>query len=289
MKLPSVAALETSEKRRELASAKYRYGTLYGALAGLVFACAVWGLDALFLSQAHVLFPWLKLIVGVFPCVGFGALAGRLVARLDKTVWSILVWLAVLALFTWLSLIIPFVIAPRLVVWLKPDLKGALDFVYYPAFQYQFGATLIWASLFGLITGLVQLPLTESAVFSNSWLGKVAPLLVPLILMVVAGSWIDTSDNKSLRSSLVNLDRAIQYTLDHRGQAIDSQTNQDLHLYALGSVTDLLDRPRWLTVRSYNSNLDDVRVLVQFGDAQVNCEAVSEQPLFCARAAPAGP
>ncbi len=287
--LPPVPPSEDSERLKTLLSSKYRYGMLYGAFTGLIFACMVWGFDGLRLSQAHALFPWLKFGLGLVMCLVLGMLAGRLAAQLDKTHWSVLIWLVTIAAFAWLSLVIPFILAPRLTVWWKPELQAWLNFTYYPEFQFRFGVTLIWCLLFGVITGFLQLPLTESAVYSTSLLGKGVPLLLPLILMIVAGSWVDNNNNGPLRNALLNLDQAIQYTLDHEGQTIAPNTVLDLHLYAITSVQDLIDRPRWLTVRSYNSTLDDVHLIVQFGDTRVDCETVSEQPLFCTRPGPTAP
>ena len=278
---PVLKPFEISDHNQKLSSEKVTYGMYYGISAGLAFAFAAWGIDGYQLSQAHALFPWLKFILGAIICTGLGGLAGRIAAAIEKVFVAILIWLVTSAIFAWLSVGLPFQIVPSLTVLLRPDLKNLLNYTYYPDFQYRLSIALIWAVLLGFFIGLLQLVLTESAVYSISFLGKSAPLLVCIIFMAIAGIWIDNLNNQPLRDGLLSINAAIQYLQQHHGQVIPPQIAQEQHLYALSSVEDLIDRPRSLFISNYSSTLEDIHVIVNFGGTLVDCESASGQPLFC--------
>ncbi len=274
---------------RKLTSAKHNYGMLYGAVAGLAFASAAWGVDDYILSQAHALYPWLKFIVGGILCVGVGALGGRLSAQFENMYVKILIWLAPLAAFAWLSLAIPFTFAPRLIVWLRPDIQGLLNYVYYPDFQVRFGLSLILALIFGLIAGLMQPMLTESAVFSSSSGGKLIPLIICAVLMGLSGTWVDSFNNEPLRSAVTSMNETIQYALDHQGQSVDPKVARQMHLSTVNSIAELIDRPRHLVVSSYDNTLGEVHLLVEFDHTPVSCVIVYAQPTFCEKVTSSAP
>ncbi len=281
---PLLKRTENPDALKKVISAKRKYGMFYGAVAGLAFAVAAWGIDGYFLSQAHALFPWLKFIIGSVLCVCAGAFAGRLSARSEKVTSSVLIWLVFLTLFAWFSLMVPFKLTPSLIVWLRPDLKGLLDYTYYPDFEYRFGLSLVLVLIFGIMVSLLQPTLTESAVFSNSSAGRLMPLAICTILMVLSGVWIDDFNNQPLRSAVISMDETIQYASEHQGQVIDPQVAREMHLSTIDSVADLLDRPRHLVVSGYNNDLGQVHVLVIFGNTPVDCVVVYAQPAFCKRA-----
>ncbi len=267
-------------------TAKHYYGLLYGAFAGLAFAIAVWGVDDFLLGEGHALFPWLKFVLGIVLCLAFGGLAGWLTARLDKTHLALFIWLVTLALFSWFSLLIPFRAVPNLLVWLKPELNGVLVYDYVDEVQIRFGVTLAVAITFGLIAGVLQLVLSESAVFSASPFSKIVPLLVCGFLMAIAGAWIDNFNNQPMRAALLSVDTAIQYKLEHRNQPIDPLISRQLHLSSVNSFEDLIDRPYRLVVTTYQGDLGTFHLLVMFPDARVDCVTVYEQPIYCQKVAP---
>ncbi len=285
--LPNLAA--RSDNPGRLASVSRRYGMLYGAFAGLAFAVAAWGVDGYYLSQAHALYPWLKFIVGFIVCVFAGALAGWLSARLEKVYLAVLIWLAASALFAWLSIAIPFQIAPVLLEWLRPDLKGLLDYVFYPDFQVRFAVGLTWALILGLFVGLLQIMMTESAVFSASIISKLIPMLVCAVLMFVSGNRIDGLSNQPLRTALVTMDTVIQYAGEHQGQKVDPQVARQMRLSVTDSIEGLLHLPRRLVVSKYDNYLGEVDIVVEFGNTPVKCVTVYGQPVFCEKAIPSVP
>lgn len=274
---------------RKVLSAKRRYGARFGAVAGLAFALAAWGIDALQLSAAHAYYPWLKLVVGLVCCIPLGWLAGRIAARADRSLTAVIIWVVTAGVFSWLTVALPFQIAPALSIRFNPALQGLLHYTVYDEFQTRLGVGVVWMLIFGALIGVLQLPMSEPAVVSTSSLGRILPLLVCAILMFVPGYIIDSLNNEPLRNGLISIDTVIQYSLDHEGQAIDPQTARDQHLSVLRNIQDLVHKPRHLIVGKYDKLLGQIDVIVGFGDTYVDCTSFYEQPTFCKPVAPATP
>jgi hypothetical protein len=286
---PSVDSFDNVDNIRTLINAKIKYGMIYGIFTGLAFAVAAWGMDGYSLSQAHALFPWMKLVLGSVICAGLGGLAGRIAASIDKVYMALLIWLATLAIFGWLSLELPFQLVPTVTLWLKPALKGLLQFPFYPDFQTRLGIVLVWTLIIGFIVGILQLPTSESAVFSISIFGKITPVVISAILMIIAGTVVDSFNNEPFRTAITSVDSVIQYTLDHQGQTIDPQIKSQLHLSILNNIEDLVNRSRRLVVANYDSSLREVQVIVEFRNTSVECLTVYGQPSFCEKVTATAP
>ncbi len=285
-----VESVDNESKRiKKLARGKRTYGMIFGICTGLAFAVAAWGIDGYSLSQAHALFPWLKFVLGAVICAVLGGLAGRIAAWLDKVYAAVLLWLVTSAIFAWLSLEIPFRMTPTVTLWLKPDLKGLLLFPYYPEFQSRLDVVLVWTLLISFIVSLLQLPMSESAVFSISAFGKVMPLVVSAILMIIAGRVVDNFNNEPFRKAVTSIDAAIQFKLDHQGQQTDPQIVSELQRSPLNRVEDLVSQSYHLVVSKYDATLGEVYVLVEFGNTPVNCLTVYGQPAFCDKVSASAP
>ena len=274
---------------KKLAREKTTYGMIFGICTGLAFAAAVWGIDGYSLSRVHALFPWLKFGLGTVICTVLGGLAGRIAAWLDKVYAAVLIWLVTSAIFAWLSLEIPFQMAPTLTLWLKPELKGLLQFPYYPDFQSRLDVVLVWTLILSFIVSLLQLPMSESAVFSVSVFGKLMPLIVSAILMIIAGRVVDSFNNDPFRNAITSMDSAIQFKLEHQGKQTDPQIVSELQRSPLNGVDNLVSRSYRLVVSNYDASLGEVYVLVEFGNTPVNCLTVYGQPAFCDKVSAAAP
>jgi len=273
--------LNELKSRPEVVRSKHVYGMTYGIVVGLGFAVAAWGVDAYLLSQSHALYPWLKFLVGAILCALTGGLTGWLVARLEKGIPALLLWLACAFVFAWLTNAVPFRIFPQLVGWLEPDIKDLLDYVYYENFQLRFGVAFVWIAIFVTIAGILQLPLADSAVFSTSIGGKVAPFLVCIVFMVINGVIIDDLTNLPLRESMVAMDQTIQFVLDAEEQPVDPAESRRMHATSLRNVQDQIQPTRRLLVSSYDEFFGEINVLIRFGDQWVECSTIYSQPTFC--------
>lgn len=148
---------------------------------------------------------------------------------------------------------------------------------------------LAWVLIFGLFVGLLQLTMTDSAMFSLSSAAKLLPLVVCAILMILAGSRVDDLTNQPLRIALISIDNVIQFANEHQGQNVDPQTAKQMHLGVVSSVEDLIRLPRYLVVSKYDNYLGEIDIAVEFGGTFASCVTVYGQPIFCEKGTPSSP
>jgi hypothetical protein len=270
-----------STDHTDVLRAKQAYGIWYGASLGFFFALFTWGLDAYSLSQMNSLYPWLKFAAGALLCAAAGGLTGWLAARSDKTIYAFLIWIVFGLFLAWLVVSLPTVIFPRLLNLLVPDVQQYLHYVYYPEFNTRIGVAFGWIIIFVGIAGLLQLPLSEGAVFSTSVLGKLAPILVGLLLMGVSGTIVDGLNNELLRTPVEELNSTIQFFVEHRGQHVDPADSRKFRQASLRTVKDMVTSHRKLIVSGYDAFLGEVDVLVKFDKNWVECQVFYNQPVNC--------
>lgn len=267
----------------EILRSKHMFGIWFGATLGLTFSIFAWGIDAFLLSQINGLFPWLKFLGGVIPCMIVGGFTGWLSAWLDKPLLAMLLWVGAASVFAWLTVSLPLQITPRILSLADPDIEGLLHYTYYEAFSTRFGVAYAWIAIFISLAGLLQLPLSDSAVFSTSFFGKVSPMLVTLVLVAICGTIVDGLNNELLRSPIDAVNTTVQYLVDHRGQNIDPVESRRMHLGALRPVEDLITPQRKFIVSGYDQFLEQVQVLARFDEAWVECDLVVNQLIGCKR------
>jgi hypothetical protein len=275
-----------SPERSDVLRSKHIYGIWFGAALGFTFSLFAWGVDAYLLSHMNSLHPWLKFVGGAIPCILIGALAGWLSAKIGKPMIAFMIWLMAALSFAWLTVMLPLQIAPRLLGLIEPQAEGLLHYQYYPGFASRIGVAFVWVGIFVSIAGLLQLPLSDSAVFSTSFLGKVAPMLVGLFLMGISGTIIDGLNNELLRSPIDALNSTIQFAVDHQGQKADLAQSRAMHQGALRVVQESITPERKLIVSAYDEYLSEVKVLVKFQRDWVECKVFYNQPLNCEKVTP---
>jgi hypothetical protein len=282
MKSLNSLSFEDLSQRPDVIRMKHRIGMAYGITVGLSFAAFTWGIDGFLLSHAHAFYPWLKFIIGAMICMVTGGIAGWLVARFERVILAPLIYLGVSFVFAWLTVSLPFQIFPNVVARLDPEAGNLLNYIYYEeSFDSRFAIAMVWISLFAALVGILQIPLAEPAAFSVTFFGKVAPLLVCAVLMLLNGTIVDNLSNESLRSAVLAIDDTIQFAVDHQGQEVDRDLARSMHVSALRPVEALINEPRRLIVRSYDEWLGQINVLVRFGDTWVDCSVIYNQPSFC--------
>ena len=275
--------------RPDVLGLKRRLGMAYGMTVGVAFAASAWGVDGYLLSQAHAMYPWLRLIIGAVICATVGGLVGWLVARFEKGILALLFYLGASFVFAWLIVHLPLRIFPRIVSWLDPETGGLLNYIFYENFNSRFTVAFVWVALFVSLAGILQIPLAEPAAFSTSFFGKIAPLIVCSVIMLVNGTLLDTVSNEPLRSPILEMNDTIEFAVDHRGEQVDRALARMMHMSSLRGVQDVIDRPRRLIVGSYDEWLGQVNILVRFGDTWVDCVTVYNQPSFCKYVIPNAP
>ena len=272
---------EIPADRADVLRAKHMYGIWYGAIIGLAFSIFAWGLDAYKLTQINGLYPWLKFLVGVFPCVIVGGFTGWLSARVGKPLLALLFWIIAASVFAWFTVSLPLQITPRVLDLIEPALKDLLHYTYYEQFSFRFGVAYTWLIIFAALAGLLQIPLSDSAVFSMSIFGKISPMLAAMILMAIAGSTMDNLNNELLRAPIDAINTTTQFFMDHRNEHIEPLQTRQMHLASLRTVQELVTPERKFIISGYDELLGDVQVLARFQKAWVECEVLYNQPLSC--------
>jgi hypothetical protein len=237
--------------------------------------------DAYQLSQIHGLDPWLKFLGGGIPCLIVGGVTGWLAARADKPILAMFLWLAAALLFAWLAVNLPIQITPRVLNVIEPGIEPLLHYTYYEEFSARIGVAYFWLAIFAALAGLLQVPLSDSAVFSTSFFGKISPMLLTLVLMGIAGTTMDNLNNELLRSPVETVDSAIQFLVDNGGKKIDAATYRRMHLAAFRTVENLITPQRNLVISGYDKVLGEVQVLIRFEQAWVECQVFYNQLLSC--------
>lgn len=265
---------------------KHMYGIWFGMALGLAFSIFAWGIDAYRLDQMNGLYPWLKFLVGVIPCMLVGGFTGWLSARLDKPLLAMVLWVVAASIFAWLTVNLPLQITPRLVTFLEPDIENMLQYTYYEQFSFRFAIAYFWLAIFAALAGLLQIPLSDSAIFSTSFFPTIAPILLIVALMAIAGNTMDNMNNQLLRGPISALNVTIQFFIDHQGEDIDPTLSRRMHLASLRTVKDVVTPERRLIISGYDETLEEVQVLARFQEAWVECEVLYEQPLSCEQLGP---
>jgi hypothetical protein len=196
--------------------------------------------------------------------------------------FGLLIWAVAASVFAWLTVSLPLQIAPRVLSLMDPEIRELLHYPSYPeSFASRFSIAYIWLLIFVSIAGLLQIPLSDSAVFSTSLFGKISPMLMTLVLMAVCGIIVDTLNNEFLRAPVDAFDSTIQFALDNRGKEIDPQKYRAMHLGALRTVDDLITPERKFIISGHDAFLEEVLVLARFEKAWVECQIISNQLISC--------
>jgi hypothetical protein len=268
-------------RRPEVLRAMRSYGLFYGVMVGLAFAGFAWGTDAVLLSQANAVQPWLKLIIGALVCAPAGGLAGWLTMRFERGLLSVFFWIGAALVFAWMTVALPLQIFPKVLLLLEPDLDGLVKYFMASEMAFRFGVSFVWVGLFVTIAGILEIPMGRPAAFSTTIMGRLAPSLLCIVIMGIAGTVVDRDNNQPLRSAVIALDQTLQFAVEHQGQVLDKKVSRDMHMASLRKVTDLIEKPRQLTIGSFDQYLDQVHIIVRFDDVLVDCLTVYNQPVVC--------
>lgn len=267
--------------RPDILRTRHRFGLILGIVAGLAFVATAWGFDAVILQRVHAYQPGLKLAVGALVCGLVGGLAGWLSARLDKPAYSVLIWLAASAVFAWLSTINAFRVYPSLIVQMNPEFASFINYTVYENLGTRIALAYMWTGIFGMLIGVLQLPLSEGAVFSATYGSKMVAMLVFTVVMGLCGVIVDNLNNEPLRTPVVSLHRVVEFAIETRGQELDPKVASDMRRSTVRAIEDWLGRPYYFVVASFDRELGQVHTYANFGGDWADCTVVYNQPSFC--------
>jgi len=259
----------------------YVFNAAYGLVAGTAFALAMWGRDAVALSQAHAFFPWQKLILGVVLCGLVGVICGLVTARRDGGCLTVGIWVAGAAGLGWITVGLPLQIMPIISENLEPELAGLLNYSVGQEFVVRFWIAFGWTAVFMAICGLLQQTLVDSSIAGINAFAKTLPLSIAVILMAIGGVLLDGLVNEPFREAIHSLAAPIDFILEHQGESISREDAREYRTTAFRSVQELVSEERSLIVRQYDESFGRVDVLIQFETGWVQCTTVYRQPTFC--------
>ncbi len=262
---------------------KLRYGLFYGMIGALAYSLAAWGTDGYNLSRSNAIYPWLKLGLGTWICVILAGLAGLITVMKDRGQLSVVIWVLTGIVFGWLAGHIPFEGATMLLSRFDPDLSSLIDYPFHDGTHARMVFAIVSATGIFLIAGPFLPALVDISSKASRFLERWVPVVVWVVLFIIAGGLGDGIINRPLRSPVMVMDELIQFKLDHEGASVDPKVARDIHLSALGSVTDFIDRPRRLILGDYDVTIVTVNVLIDFEGIWVKCTVLDDQPGYCRR------
>jgi len=262
---------------------KLRYGLLFGIIGALAYSCAAWGVDGYELAQSNAIYPWLKLGLGTWICVILGGTASLLTVIKDRGQVSVGIWLFTGIVFGLLVGHIPFEGVTMLLNRFDPGLSRLIAYPFHEGARTRTFFAIVGNTCIFLIAG----PFLPSLVDISSKAGKFFERWMPIVVwagvFIIAGSLADSLINRPLRSPVIVIDELVQFKLDHEGIPIEREEALEMHVSALGSITDLIQRPRRLIPGGYDVTLVTIDVLIDFDGVWANCTVLDDQPGYCRR------
>lgn len=277
----NIMPVNLTAQRPDVLRIKHVYGIWYGVIVGLAFAVFCLGVDGYVLSNYHGMQPWLKFTLGAVLCMTCGGFIGWVSARLNNALYSLILWFANTSIFAWLTINLPLMLLPNVLPIVEPQTSGLLHYTYYEEFGSRYAVAFIWLAIFIALIGLLQIPLSDSAVFSTSFFGKLSPIFVSIILMGICGTIADNLVNEPLRSSIAATDETIQFVIDNRGKEVNREEFRRMHAGAFRAIEDIVTPQRELIVSGYDSMLGEIDVLIHFEQEWVECKVLYNQPSLC--------
>jgi sulfite exporter TauE/SafE len=260
---------------------KLYYGIFYGLVCGFAFVLLAWGIDAWLLMRANNTYSWVKFVTGLVLCVPASGLVGGMTVHYGKHGLSLLFWLLLAVLFSWLVIWLPTDGTAEILRELDPRLFARLNYgdVYN---LNQFRAFSIFViGLAAAICGLLEISLVEQALNSSHASGALMMVVVGVVLFGLAGIASDNLVNDSFREPVQAVNDLIQFAKDHQGEDVPRDIARQKHLSAVSQLSDILNRPRELTLIHYDPYLGQMEILVNFEGTLVQCTTIYGQPTNC--------
>lgn len=265
----------SSEKHRDLT------GAYLGALTGCLFALGAWGVDLVIVSVSHGVAAWAKFPPGLLISVLTGALAGFLTARVSRLPSVIAIWVGWGFLMSLLASLLPFTFQSSIIGLVRPLLQQEID---YPFPDYHnrriFMSFIISGGLMFIISILFSAQIDSIA--ANVHIGSSILSVVGIgIIFIGFGLSLDSIYNRPFRTAMDITHQTIQLARANP-QALESgsQSNQ-LGLLGIRSIASIIDRPYQMVVKSYNTTLESMQVLIDFDGFWFECSVNDNNVYYC--------
>ncbi|MCK9245522.1 MAG: hypothetical protein M0P11_01035 [Anaerolineaceae bacterium] len=256
-------------------------GLQYGFIAGLFFTLAAWGMDAWLLNRHNLSLPFVKFIPALLVCLPASVLAGYLTARFESGVVTLLLWLGLAVLFTYMTLLLPLKFVPWAIGKIEPD--------YIPLIKIEALNNIGHYWFFGIfaigcgcvLCGILENLLIDQSLASSSLVGGWMPMFVCLAIMVGTGLSADMLVTSHFREPVAVIDTLLKNGATYYNQEVDKLEARKMHLTVVRPLEDLVLEPYKLTLIASDNYLGVMKVVVEFDTQEALCHVVYSQPTFC--------
>ncbi|MDD4042853.1 MAG: hypothetical protein PHR54_05090 [Anaerolineaceae bacterium] len=258
-----------------------KLGAFYGLIAGLFFTLAAWGMDAFLLLRHNSSLPFLKFFPALLICVPAAVIAGYMTARFEKGWVSLLLWVGLSILFTYLVINIPIKIAPWLTTRLLPEFTTLMRFEDLTSLGHYWFYGVFAIGFTCILCGILENLLIDQSLASSGAFGAIVPFIVCLAIMTGAGFSGDLLMTSKFREPLVTIDTLLENGATYYNQEVEKTEARKMHLSIVNPLDELVLQPHTLTLVSTDNYLGLMKVLVDFEGKYALCHIAYSQPTFC--------
>lgn len=265
---------EFSRKRSNL-------GVRYGFIAGLFFTLAAWGLDAIILARYHASLPLLKFLPALLICVPTAMLAGYLTAKIESSIFGLVIWGGLAVLFTFLVINLPQKFYPWFLSKLRPEYSSFIHFEELIGLGGYWFYCLFAIGITCLLCGFLENVLLDQGLASSSLVGPQMPFVVCGLIMMLSGLFGDLLLIRDFREPIVAYDQLLINAATYYNQEVDVETKRNLRLGTVEPLGELVLQPPTLTLVEVDRYLTLTKVMIEFDDQVALCQAIQSKPTFC--------
>lgn len=270
---------------------KQQMAIWFGLIAGLLYSIILWGIDGLIMARSNVYYPWAKLAIAILPTMGIFILITWLCAKLENSLVAFLIWLVCGFGLSFFAFHLPIEGQKLFLNIFSPELAGKIQF------DYTSGSSAIGIIVIPICTilsgaaGLLFNFFYETANASASKGGIIIPILIWACFFIAQAWVIDSQWQSRLRDPLESLDNLITVKAESTGKAISPDQARNLHLYAVESITDLVNSPHKILLTNFDEAVVETTMQVNFSGEWAECvfvadqgsEPPTQQPVYCGK------
>jgi hypothetical protein len=261
---------------------KNAIGFLFGAAAGLAFAMTTWLPDAISLSRAHAVLPWLKFGIGTTVAVLLFSLAGWIAIR-KQTLLITIVCFGMASFFTGiLAGHLPFDITEEAIRIFDPSLSRLIQLPFQEGAMTRTVLTVVMNTVLVVIASLFFENLASQTYLAASRMDAIFPVIIFMAFFVVGGFIANDMNNRALRSPIVRMDALILEAQKIQSGTLHPNSTSDPWVETVLSLGINVSVPYRILVEKYDTVFSQLELLIQFGQDWYRCNMWEDQPFYCA-------
>ena len=260
---------------------KTSLGLLFGFMAGLAFSLTAWLPDALSLSRAHGLFPWLKLGIGSAATLLLFSLAGWVAIHKPALPVTLLCFGLAAILSAWLAGHLPYEITREAIHMMDADLSNHIPLPYHEGAQTRTVLTIILNCAVVVLAAVFFEPLTSQAYLAASRASIIIPLVIFMAFFAFNGAIANYLINQPFSQPLLRMSTLIQEAQEIQNGRLPAEAARDRWVDTLLTLDIDLRVPYRILVREYDTTFTQLELQVQFGQTWYLCNLWEDQPFFC--------